>query len=96
MQTGRKRCLYHITVQNGKSVKIDFPVFSFPNSSNCYQGYVKIYEEKVGYGNMKAMFCGYGSKTFISYSNKVIVEFQSNSYLNKRFYANYSTVNKGI
>ena len=97
MQGTVQRCLYQITAESGKSVQIDFQEFSMPTSSSCYYGYVKIYEDKVGYNsNLKATFCGNGSRTFQSYSNRVIVEFQSRSYSNKRFYATYSTINKGI
>ena len=97
MQTTVQRCLYHITVESGKSVQIDFPVFSMPMSSSCYYDYVKIYEDRVGYNyNLKATFCGNGSRTFQSYSNRVIVAFQSRSHSSKRFYATYSTINKGI
>ena len=97
MQAAFQRCLYQIIVQDGKSVQIDFPLFSMPISSSCYYDYVKIYEDRVGYNsNLKATFCGNGSRTFQSYSNRVIVEFQSRSYSSKRFYATYSTINKGI
>ena len=97
MPTNFQRCFYHINVESGKSVKIDFQVFSMPSSSSCYYGYVIIYEDRVGYDpNLKATFCGNGSKTFQSDSNRVIVEFQSRSYRRKRFYATYSTINKGI
>ena len=97
MQVKVQRCLYQITVQDGKSVEINFPLFSMPNSSSCYYDYVKIYEDRVGYNsNLKATFCGNGSKTFQSYSNRVIVEFQSRSTSSKRFYATYSSINKGI
>ena len=97
MQAVFQRCLYQITVQDGKSVEVNFPVFSMPNSSSCYYDYIRIYEDRVGYNsNLKATFCGNGSRTFQSYSNRVIVEFQSSSYSSKRFYATYSTINQGI
>ena len=96
MQVEVQRCLYQITVQVGKSVQIDFPVFSMPISSSCYYDYVKIYEDRAGYyRSLKATFCGNGSRTFQSYSNRVIVEFKSRSTSSKRFYATYSTINKG-
>ena len=97
MQGTVQRCLHEIIVQDGRSVQIDFQEFSMPTSSSCYYAYVKIYEDRVGYNsNLKATFCGNGSRTFQSYSNRVIVEFQSRSYSSKRFHATYSTINKGI
>ena len=97
MQTAFLRCRYQIIVQDGRSVQIDFQEFSMPTPSSCYYGYVKIYEDRVGYNsNLKATFCGNGSRTFQSYSNRVIVEFYSSSYSSKRFYATYSTIKKGI
>ena len=96
MQVKVQRCLYNITVESGKSVEIDFQEFSMPPSSSCYYDYVKIYEDRVGYNyNLKATFCGNGSRKFQSYSNRVIVEFQSSSNSSKSFYATYSTINKG-
>ena len=84
MQGTVQRCLYQITVQVGKSVQIWFPVFSMPTSSSCYYGYVIIYEDRVGYdSNLEATFCANGSRTFQSYSNRVIVEFQSRPYSSK-------------
>ena len=96
MQPTVQRCLYYITVESGRSVQIDFQEFSMPTSSSCYYGYVKIYEDRVGYNsNLKAIFCGNGSRTFQSYSNRVIVEFHSRSNSSNRFHATYSTINKG-
>ena len=98
METSYRICLYYITVQSGKSVQIDFPIFSIPDSSFCSSGSVKIYEDRLGYNsNLKATFCGNGSRTFQSYSNKVIVEFIARSNWNtQRFYATYYTIDQGI
>ena len=97
MQVKVQRCLYQITVQDGKSVEINFLVFSEPYPSICYFNYLRIYEDRVGYNsNLKASFCATGSRTFQSYSNRVIVEFKSVAISMKRFYATYSTINKGI
>ena len=88
------KCRYNIKVASGKSVKIDFPVFSIGTTTDCSAGSLKIYEDRVSDSNLKVTFCGLGSKTFQSYSNNVIIIYNP-FYSQSQFHANYSATNKG-
>ena len=91
-------CNYEITVANGLSIKIDFPIFALPTTDGCSSYvYVKIYENVVDYRTVKKIFSGKGPKAFQSSGNKVFIQFSSSLLCPRTqgFVGNYSATNQG-
>ena len=91
-----KTCNYHITVAEGKSVRIDFKSYSLRKSSTCNKEYIAIYEDTISKDTLHSQFCGNGSRTYYSFSNSVHVVFKPVYYDTlPLFYANFSEVSRG-
>ena len=88
----RMECRYHIEVEKGKSIKIEFTVMELA----CLDESVAIYEDGTSGHNMKSKLCGVGSKSFRSVSNNVYVIFTPTEYYQPKhgFSAYYTTVDR--
>ena len=88
-------CVYNITVQDGKVIKIDFSTFDVEGDSGCPFDKLIIYE---GDSLVQvATLCGSGAKSFTSRRNKVFMRFTSDGSVTKRgFYGGYQTVDRRI
>ena len=86
-------CVYNITVQDGKAIKIEFSIFEVESSSSCQYDKLQIFEGKSSVP--KATLCGSGAKTYTSRGNKVFMRFTSDGSVTKRgFYGTYQTVDR--
>ena len=86
-------CVYNITVQDGKAIKIEFSTFDVESSSSCQYDKLQIFEGKSS--APKATLCGSGAKTYTSRGNKVFMRFTSDGSVTKRgFYGTYQTVDR--
>ncbi|XP_065056204.1 cubilin-like isoform X2 [Rhopilema esculentum] len=87
-------CIYRINVPKNKSVKINFEVLGLPN--NCREASVVLYENnpRPSYKTEKAVFCGWGPRTFQSLSNDVYIKFRPSNGNFRNFYATYEAIEK--
>ena len=86
-------CVYNITVQDGKRIKIDFSTFDVEAHSTC--GYDKLMIFEGDSMAAAATLCGSGSKTFTSRRNKIFMRFTSDGSVTGRgFSGNYDTVDR--
>ena len=87
-------CVYNITVEDGKAIKIDFTTFNVENGASCPYDYLAIYEgdSLVQMGKL----CGDGAKSYTSRRNKIFMRFVSDGSVNGQgFYGTYQTVDPG-
>ena len=89
-------CIYRINVPKNKSVKINFEVLGLQN--NCHEASVVLYENnpRPSYKTEKAVFCGWGPRTFQSLSNDVYIKFRPSNGNFRNFYATYEATEKGM
>ena len=86
-------CVYNITVQDGKAIKIEFSTFDLESSSSCQYDKLQIFEGKSS--APKATLCGSGAKTYTSRGNKVFMRFTSDGSVTRQgFYGTYQTVDR--
>ena len=87
-------CVYNITVQEGKRIKIDFSTFEVEGSStHCPYDKLIIFEgDSV---DPTAKLCGSGAKTFQSRRNKLFMRFTTDGSVTKRgFFGRYETIDR--
>ena len=86
----RARCDYDIKVRQGNVIKLDFQSFDLEYSLSCRYDSLKIYNVFQSSINLAATFCGTGSRTFVSNSSQILIQFRSDETVTGNgFYASF-------
>ena len=85
-------CVYNITVENGKRIRIHFSAFDVEDANgHCPYDQLMIFDGDSM--DPTGTFCGSGAGTLTSRGNKLFMRFTTNGLVTKRgFFARYQTV----